>query len=60
MARIAVIADIHGNYQALKAVLIDTEKQFIDRIIVAGVEGNHIPRQDNHKSHPPRSGLLNS
>ncbi len=24
------------------------------------VEGNHIPHQGNLKSHPPRSGLLNS
>ena len=31
----------------------------VDNTILC-VEGNHIPRQGNHKSLPLRSGLLNS
>ena len=36
MVRIAVLADIHGNLQALKAVFSDLRRHRIDRIIVAG------------------------
>lgn len=34
--RLAVIADIHGNYPALEAVLEDINQQDVDEIIVAG------------------------
>lgn len=34
--RIALLADIHGNYAALRAVLDDIEKQQVDKIIVLG------------------------
>lgn len=34
--RVALIADIHGNYPALQAVLRDIEEQQADRIIVLG------------------------
>lgn len=34
--RIAVIADIHGNIDALEAVLEDVAKQDVDQIVVAG------------------------
>ncbi len=34
--RIAVIADIHGNIEALETVLSHIEKQSVDQIIVAG------------------------
>ena len=34
--KIAVISDIHGNFQALSAVLEDIEKQRVDRIICLG------------------------
>ena len=34
--RIAVIADIHGNLEALETVLNHTEKQSVDQIVVAG------------------------
>ena len=36
MVRIAVLADIHGNLQALKAVFSDLRRHRVDRIIVAG------------------------
>ena len=29
MEKIAIIADVHGNYEALKTVLIDIEKRGI-------------------------------
>lgn len=35
-ARIAVISDIHGNYQALKSVIADIEKKNINYIICLG------------------------
>jgi hypothetical protein len=34
--RIAVIADIHGNIEALETVLDHVEKQSVDQIVVAG------------------------
>lgn len=34
--RIAIIADVHGNIQALEAVLADVETQHVDRLIVNG------------------------
>jgi len=36
MVRLAVLSDIHGNLQALEAVLRDVEDQYIDGYIVAG------------------------
>lgn len=36
MARIAVISDIHANFEALKSVLEDIKKQDIDQIICLG------------------------
>ena len=35
-ARIAIISDIHGNYQALKAVIDDIEQKNINYIICLG------------------------
>lgn len=34
--RIAVLADIHGNIDALEAVLEDIQKQQVDQIVIAG------------------------
>lgn len=34
--RLAILADIHGNLPALEAVLEDTRKQNVDRLLVAG------------------------
>jgi predicted phosphodiesterase len=34
--RVAVLADIHGNLPALRAVLSDVDEQSIERIVVAG------------------------
>jgi predicted phosphodiesterase len=34
--RLAVLADVHGNFQALEAVLEHTQQQDVDDIIVAG------------------------
>ena len=34
--RIAVISDIHGNFEALKATLKDIEKRNVDEIICLG------------------------
>lgn len=36
MIRLAILADIHGNYQALEAVLDDISNNFIDKVIIAG------------------------
>jgi predicted phosphodiesterase len=33
---IAFLADIHGNYEALNAVLVDLEKQNVDQLVVLG------------------------
>lgn len=41
--RIAVIADIHGNYPALEAVLADITVQEVDEVIVAGDAINAAP-----------------
>lgn len=41
--RIAIIADIHGNYHALEAVLRDIETQHISEIIVNGDHVNRNP-----------------
>ena len=47
MVRIAVIADIHGNLPALEAVLADTERRAVDRVINLGdcVSGPLWPRE---------------
>ncbi len=34
--KIAIISDIHGNLEALKATLKDIEKRNVDRIICLG------------------------
>ena len=34
--RIAVLADIHGNLPALRAVLADVERESVESIVVAG------------------------
>ena len=36
LQQVAVLSDIHGNYNALTAVLDDIEQQEIRKIIVAG------------------------
>lgn len=36
MEKIAIIADVHGNYEALKTVLIDIEKRGIKQIYCLG------------------------
>lgn len=41
--RVAVVADIHGNYHALDAVLADLAQQGIDQIIVNGDSVNRGP-----------------
>jgi len=41
--RVAVLADIHGNLPALEAVLADTERQAVDRLIVNGDLVNRAP-----------------
>lgn len=41
--RVAIIADIHGNYHALEAVLKDIEQQAVDEIIVNGDHVNRNP-----------------
>lgn len=45
--RIAVIADIHGNYPALQAVVTDLKTQSVDEVIVNGdiVNGAPYPRE---------------
>ncbi len=34
--RLAIVADIHGNYRALEAVLADLQHQRVDEIISLG------------------------
>ena len=34
--RIAVVADIHGNLPALRAVLADIDREAVDAIVVGG------------------------
>lgn len=41
--RIAVVADVHGNLPALKAVLSDIDSQAVDRVIVNGDLANRGP-----------------
>ncbi len=41
--RLAVLSDVHGNLQALEAVLEHAQKQQVDQIIVAGDLINIIP-----------------
>jgi 3',5'-cyclic AMP phosphodiesterase CpdA len=41
--RIAIITDIHGNRQALEAIIEDLEHQDIDEIVVAGDTVNMLP-----------------
>jgi predicted phosphodiesterase len=41
--RLAVLADIHGNLQALEAVLEHAQKQNVDQIIIAGDLINVLP-----------------
>ncbi len=41
--RLAVLADVHGNLQALEAVLEHAQKQNVDQIIVAGDLINILP-----------------
>lgn len=36
MEKIAIISDIHGNYEALKTVLFDIEKRGINHIYCLG------------------------
>lgn len=43
MQKIALIGDSHGNYQALKAVLKDAQKQNVDNYIVLGDITNRGP-----------------
>lgn len=44
--RIAILADIHANYQALQAVLADIENQHIDDIISLGDNVGYGPQPD--------------
>jgi predicted phosphodiesterase len=41
--RLAILADIHGNLQALEAVLEDIQKQAVDRVIISGDMVNRGP-----------------
>ena len=41
--RIAIITDIHGNRQALEAIIADLERQDVDEIVVAGDTVNMLP-----------------
>lgn len=41
--RLAVLADVHGNLQALEAVLEHAQKQSVDQIIIAGDLINLLP-----------------
>lgn len=41
--RLAVLADVHGNLQALEAVLEHAQKQNVDQIIIAGDLVNLLP-----------------
>jgi predicted phosphodiesterase len=41
--RLAVLADVHGNFQALEAVLEHATKQNVDEIIIAGDLVNGLP-----------------
>jgi Calcineurin-like phosphoesterase superfamily domain len=41
--RLAVLADIHGNLQALESVLSHAQKQNVDDIIIAGDLINYLP-----------------
>jgi hypothetical protein len=41
--RIAVITDIHGNRQALEAIIEDLEHQDVDEVVVAGDTVNMLP-----------------
>ena len=41
--RVALIADIHGNADALRAVLADLDRQGVDRIVVNGDVVNRGP-----------------
>jgi predicted phosphodiesterase len=44
--RIAVLADIHGNLPALRAVLLDLDREPVDAIVVAGdVVGGPLARE---------------
>jgi len=44
--RVVVLADIHGNLPALRAVLTDVDKEQVDAIVVAGdVVGGAYPRE---------------
>ena len=44
--RIAVIADIHGNSQALDAVLVDMDEQSVDRVVSLGDNIGYGPEPD--------------
>ena len=41
--RIAVFADVHGNFHALEAALADIEKQNVEQIVLAGDLVNGLP-----------------
>lgn len=44
--RVAVVADVHGNLPALRAVLADVEDEQVDALVVAGdVVGGAYPRE---------------
>lgn len=43
MVKVAVIADVHGNYTALQAVLADAKKQQVDEYLVLGDITNRGP-----------------
>ena len=45
--RIAIISDIHGNYEALKATFEDIEKRNVDQIICLGdiIGKGHHPKE---------------
>lgn len=37
MQKIAIISDVHGNYEALKTVLVDIKKRKVDYIYCLGM-----------------------
>ena len=36
MARVAILADIHGNLPALEAVILDLDQQRVDEVVLGG------------------------
>jgi predicted phosphodiesterase len=48
--RIAVLADIHGNLPALRAVLVEIDRDPVDAIVVAGDAVGGVEREGAGRS----------